>query len=58
MLFEAYPVVYTKGHGLEPGPSGLVYLPLPIGGILAVVVVCMYFAPCGRADKCPSTYSL
>ncbi|KAH0838213.1 major facilitator superfamily domain-containing protein [Lanmaoa asiatica] len=38
MLFEAYPIVYTEGHNLQPGPAGLVYLPLPIGGFLAVVV--------------------
>ncbi|KAF8140369.1 major facilitator superfamily domain-containing protein [Boletus edulis] len=42
LLFEAYPIVYTEGHHLKPGPSGLVYLPLPIGGFLAVVVY-MFF---------------
>ncbi|KAH0838209.1 major facilitator superfamily domain-containing protein [Lanmaoa asiatica] len=38
MLFEAYPVVYTEGHNLQPGPADIVHLPLPIGGVLAVVV--------------------
>ncbi|KAG8219714.1 major facilitator superfamily domain-containing protein [Butyriboletus roseoflavus] len=42
MLFEAYPIVYTEGHGLKPGPAGLVYLPLPIGGFLAVVVYLLF----------------
>jgi len=42
LLFEAYPVVYTKGHHLEPGPSGLVYLPLPIGGFISVVVYVLF----------------
>ncbi|KAI9461803.1 MFS general substrate transporter [Boletus coccyginus] len=42
LLFEAYPVVYSEGHSLKPGPSGLVYLPLPIGGFLAVVVYVLF----------------
>jgi tryptophan-rich sensory protein len=40
LLFEAYPVVFTKGHNLNAGVSGLMFLPLPIGGILAVITVC------------------
>ncbi|KAF8560251.1 MFS general substrate transporter [Imleria badia] len=45
LLFEAYPIVYTRGHNLKPGPSGLVYLPLPIGGFLAVVVYVFFVNP-------------
>lgn len=50
-MFEAYPIVYTEGHNLQPGPAGLVYLPLPIGSILAVIVVCVYFTCCPRTDQ-------
>jgi hypothetical protein len=45
LLFEAYPVVFTKGHNLNAGVSGLMFLPLPIGGFLAVATVCI-FHPC------------
>ena len=39
LLFEAYPIVYTEGHNLNYGPSGLVYLPLPLGSLISVAVV-------------------
>ncbi|KAG9314264.1 major facilitator superfamily domain-containing protein [Chiua virens] len=42
LLFEAYPVVYTEGHHLEPGPSGLVYLPIPVGSFISVVVYVLF----------------
>ena len=46
LLFEAYPIVFTEGHHLRPGPSGLVFLPIPIGGILSVLVVRWYSWSC------------
>lgn len=45
MLFEAYPIVFTKGHNLNAGISGLMFLPLPLGGLIAVVIYLFYFNP-------------
>ncbi|KAG1749872.1 major facilitator superfamily domain-containing protein [Suillus paluster] len=45
LLFEAYPVVFTKGHNLNAGVSGLMFLPLPIGGFIAVVTYILFFNP-------------
>lgn len=45
LLFEAYPVVFTKGHNLDAGVSGLVFLPLPVGGFLAVATYIVFFNP-------------
>ncbi|TFK56979.1 MFS general substrate transporter [Heliocybe sulcata] len=45
LLFEAYPIVFTQGHGLNYGASGLVFLPIPIGGGLAIVVYLLYYNP-------------
>lgn len=39
LLFEAYPIVFTEGHGFNPGISGLMFLPLPLGGLAAVLTV-------------------
>lgn len=39
LLFEAYPIVYTEGHNLNEGQSGLTFLPLFIGGAIGVAVV-------------------
>jgi hypothetical protein len=39
LLFEAYPIVFTLGHHFNAGISGLMFLPLPVGGMLAVVFV-------------------
>lgn len=45
LLFEAYPVVFTKGHNLNAGVSGLMFLPLPIGGFLAVATYILFLNP-------------
>ena len=39
LLFEAYPVVFTEGHHFNAGISGLMFLPIPVGGALAVISV-------------------
>ncbi|ELU43026.1 polyamine transporter 1 [Rhizoctonia solani AG-1 IA] len=39
LLFAAYPIVFTQGHHLNSGASGLMFLPLFGGGIGGVVVV-------------------
>ncbi|KAF5313288.1 hypothetical protein D9619_002999 [Psilocybe cf. subviscida] len=45
ILFTAYPIVFTQGHGFSPGVSGLMFLPIPIGGALAVILYIYYYNP-------------
>jgi hypothetical protein len=39
LLFEAYPIVYTEGHHMNAGASGLMFIPLFLGGAIAVFIV-------------------
>ena len=39
LLFEAYPIVFTEGHHFNAGISGLMFLPLTVGGLSGVVIV-------------------
>ena len=43
LLFEAYPIVYTEGHRLNEGLTGLTYLPIFIGGVTGIVLYLVYF---------------
>ncbi|KAJ8591490.1 hypothetical protein M405DRAFT_764751 [Rhizopogon salebrosus TDB-379] len=43
LLFEAYPVVFTQGHNLNAGVSGFMFLPLPVGGSIAVATYIFFF---------------
>jgi len=45
LLFEAYPIVFTEGHHLNPGVSGLVFLPIPIGGFVATALYIIFVNP-------------
>ncbi|KAG2141127.1 MFS general substrate transporter [Suillus bovinus] len=45
LLFEAYPVVFTVGHGFQPGVLGLTYLPLVAGSIMGVFGYLLIFHP-------------
>ncbi|KAJ3734719.1 MFS general substrate transporter [Lentinula guzmanii] len=45
LLFEAYPIVFTEGHGFSAGISGLMYLPLMLGGVTAVTTYLLTFNP-------------
>jgi hypothetical protein len=45
--FEAYPIVFTIGHGMNAGESGLLFLSIFIGAIAGVIIVCMAFLPLG-----------
>ncbi|TFY79319.1 hypothetical protein EWM64_g4693 [Hericium alpestre] len=45
LLFEAYPVVFSEGHHMNPGVSGLMFLPVSIGGGIGVIVYLLYFEP-------------
>ena len=39
LLFEAYPIVFTEAHHFNAGISGLMFLPIALGGTLAVISV-------------------
>lgn len=39
LLFEAYPIVFAEGHGLDAGVLGLMFLPISFGGIVGVLTV-------------------
>ncbi|CCO32469.1 putative MFS-type transporter C409,08 [Rhizoctonia solani AG-1 IB] len=45
LLFAACPIVFTQGHHLNAGASGLMFLPLFGGGIAGVVVYLVYYNP-------------
>ncbi|KAG7450646.1 MFS general substrate transporter [Guyanagaster necrorhizus] len=45
LLFEAYPIVFTKGHHFSAGITGLAFLPILIGAASAVVVYLAIFNP-------------
>ncbi|KAJ6621614.1 MFS general substrate transporter [Mycena sp. CBHHK59/15] len=45
LLFEAYPVVFTEGHHLNAGLSGLTFLPIMFGGATAVTISVLVFNP-------------
>jgi multidrug resistance protein len=55
LLFEAYPVVFTQGHNLNPGISGLMFLPVSLGGAAGVVVYLVFFNP--RYDRYIEQYA-
>jgi hypothetical protein len=44
-------VVFTEGHHLKSGVSSLMFLPLPIGGIISVVMVSSRFISVAQPDK-------
>ncbi|GBE85689.1 MFS general substrate transporter [Sparassis latifolia] len=45
LLFEAYPIVFTQGHHMNEGISGLMYLPIFVGGIAGVFSYLLFFNP-------------
>ncbi|KAJ3565465.1 hypothetical protein NP233_g7618 [Leucocoprinus birnbaumii] len=45
LLFQAYPIVFTEGHHFSNGISGLMFLPIPIGGALSVFLYVMVYNP-------------
>jgi multidrug resistance protein len=45
LLFEAYPIVFIKGHGFNAGENGLAFIPLLVGGIIGVLISVFYFNP-------------
>ncbi|KAI0674023.1 MFS general substrate transporter [Trametes maxima] len=45
LLFEAYPIVFTRGHHFNAGISGLMFLPIFIGAVFAVIAYLLIFNP-------------
>ncbi|KAF9022967.1 MFS general substrate transporter [Hymenopellis radicata] len=45
LLFEAYPIVFTQGHGFNAGASGLMFLPIMLGGVTAVTLYLLIWNP-------------
>ncbi|KDQ16620.1 hypothetical protein BOTBODRAFT_186300 [Botryobasidium botryosum FD-172 SS1] len=45
LLFEAFPIVFTVGHHLDAGASGLMFLPLFLGGVFDAVITLSYTNP-------------
>ncbi|KAF8916675.1 major facilitator superfamily domain-containing protein [Mucidula mucida] len=35
LLFEAFPIVFARGHGFNAGVTGLTFLPIMVGAVLA-----------------------
>jgi multidrug resistance protein len=55
LLLEAYPIVFTEGHHMNAGVSGLMLLPVSIGGAIGVLVVCLPMAMFSSTDHLCST---
>ncbi|KAJ7293459.1 MFS general substrate transporter [Mycena rebaudengoi] len=45
LLFQAYPIVFTRGHHLSAGISGLMFLPILFGSMVAVAIYVLVFNP-------------
>lgn len=45
LLFEAFPIVFTLGHGFNAGISGVMFVPFFLGGCAAVALYVIYFNP-------------
>ncbi|KZO99103.1 MFS general substrate transporter [Calocera viscosa TUFC12733] len=45
LLFEAFPIVFTIGHRMNEGASGLMFLPLFLGGCVGVTSYLLVFNP-------------
>ncbi|KAF8269310.1 major facilitator superfamily domain-containing protein [Lactarius quietus] len=45
LLFEAYPIVFAQGHNLNAGESGLMFLPVSLGGVCGVLIYLFFFNP-------------
>ncbi|KAI5121794.1 hypothetical protein M0805_009786 [Coniferiporia weirii] len=45
LLFEAFPIVFSVGHGFSAGASGLTFLPVFGGAMVAVIIYIAVFDP-------------
>lgn len=54
-MFEAYPVVFSVGHGFSAGITGLMFLGVFFGGIISTIIYLVYFNP--RYKKASKRYA-
>ncbi|KAK0478275.1 MFS general substrate transporter [Armillaria novae-zelandiae] len=45
LYLSAYPIVFTVGHGFNAGISGLMFLPIMLGGVTAVIGYLLIWNP-------------
>lgn len=45
LTFEAYPIVFTLGHHLNEGVSGLMFMPIFVGALIGVMGYVFYWNP-------------
>ncbi|THH29415.1 hypothetical protein EUX98_g4786 [Antrodiella citrinella] len=45
LVFEAYPIVFSLGHKMNPGISGLMFLPIFLGTVAGCLVYVWYWNP-------------
>ncbi|KAJ9113210.1 hypothetical protein QFC22_006049 [Naganishia vaughanmartiniae] len=45
LMFEAYPIVFSVGHGFSAGITGLMFLGVFLGGVLSTFIYLVYFNP-------------
>jgi hypothetical protein len=54
-MFEAYPVVFSVGHGFSAGITGLMFLGVFLGGVISTIIYLVYFNP--RYKKATKRYA-
>ncbi|KZV59601.1 MFS general substrate transporter [Peniophora sp. CONT] len=45
LLFESYPIVFTQDHNLNPGVSGLMFVPFFLGGFAGCIFYLVFYHP-------------
>ncbi|VDC04808.1 unnamed protein product [Peniophora sp. CBMAI 1063] len=45
LLFESYPIVFTQDHNLNPGVSGLMFIPFFLGGVAGCIFYLIFYHP-------------
>ncbi|KAJ9094555.1 hypothetical protein QFC20_006870 [Naganishia adeliensis] len=55
LMFEAYPVVFSVGHGFSAGITGLMFLGVFLGGVISTIIYLVYFNP--RYKKASKRYA-
>ena len=58
LFFEAYPIVFDKPHHLSAGIAGLMFLPIAMGGTIAVIVVKFFVSFSSLSDGILNILSL
>jgi len=45
LLFEAYPIVFAQGHHFNAGITGIMFIPIFVGGFIAVTIYVLFWNP-------------